>query len=203
MSRPIRSASISVSALNRRRPGARPLAAFAAMHGRLRFPAFLLLAKYFGTRSDKSARAHLPDPVLEHRSTTFLASKRSRAVLQHNFTLFLASFCARACAGRRHAGARSLEGKIRGPLVRLPHNLLPFGRFEQMRHPLRGPLTAQSLPPPFFPLRSERSARRRCRTLVQERAKTRSKASHLRSISPKIAEQSRGRGSTRRRDRCP
>ncbi|MBP5398016.1 MAG: hypothetical protein J6Y32_05265 [Bacteroidales bacterium] len=69
----------------------------------------MLLTKYFGTRSVKSARAHLPDPVLEHLIgqnlphflpdqvlehcfTLFLSSKRSDAVLQHRSTLFLALF---------------------------------------------------------------------------------------------------------------
>ena len=78
----------------------------------LRFPAFLLLAKYFGTRSVTSARARLSNQVLEHLIGQNLPHFLPDQVLEHCSTLFLALFQrARVLVGSMLALARS-KGKF-------------------------------------------------------------------------------------------
>ncbi|MBP5397263.1 MAG: hypothetical protein J6Y32_01320 [Bacteroidales bacterium] len=50
------------------------------------------IARYFGTRSVTSARAHLPDPVLEHLIGQNLPHFLPDQVLEHRFTTFLPHF---------------------------------------------------------------------------------------------------------------
>ena len=77
----------------------------------LRFPAFLLLAKYFGNRSVTSARAHLSNQVLEHligRDLPHFFARPGAGALR--YAVFGVILCAQVCWWR-HAGAPRSKGK--------------------------------------------------------------------------------------------